>query len=294
MIKRTLFFENKASLTTHDEQLCIKTATKTTTVPIEDIGYVVIENPETYVSIPLLNKLSANNVAIIFCDEKHMPASLLLNLNTHYLQQELFRNQINAKEPLKKQLWQQIIKAKISNQAQLLEYGGNTSHPLASYSKNVLSGDTDNREGAAAAYYWKHLFEFDFKRERKGEFPNLFLNYGYIVLRAAVARALSGSGLLPTLGIHHHNRYNAFCLADDIMEPFRPLIDAKVLYILQNYDEQELTTEIKIELLSVLTQTVYYQDNESPLMVALHTTCTSLQQCYSGKIRKISYPQLWN
>jgi len=294
MIKRTLFFENKAALTTQNEQLIIKTETKEATVPIEDIGYVVIEHQEIYVSLPLLNKLIANNVAVIFCDGKHMPSSMLFNLNGHYIQQELFSNQLNASEPLKKQLWQQTIKAKITNQASLLELCGKNHHPLHHYASKVLSGDSDNREGAAAAYYWKHLFDFEFNRERNGEFPNLFLNYGYIVLRAAVARTLTGSGLLPTLGIHHHNRYNAFCLADDIMEPYRPLVDAKVLSIIQKYHDQELTTAIKADLLSVLTQTVYFEDRESPLMVALNITANSLQQCFSGKKRMIIYPKLWN
>ena len=166
---------------------------------------------------------------------------MLLNLNSHYMQQEHFKNQINASEPLKKHLWQQIIKLKIENQAILLEKETNHKNaPLRFYASKVLSGDTDNREAVAASYYWKHLFSFDFKRERFGIYPNLFLNYGYTILRAAVARALSGSGMLTTLGIHHHNKYNAFCLADDIMEPFRPLIDAKVIEIMQNFKEQEL------------------------------------------------------
>jgi CRISPR-associated protein Cas1 len=294
MLKRTLFFEKKASLTTQNEQLCINTEAKNINVPIEDIGFIVIEHPETYISIPLLSRLSAQNVAVIFCDEKHMPASMLLNLNSHYLQQEHFTYQINASEPLKKQLWQQIIKAKIKNQGLLLNKNNKPQHPLDYYSDKVLSGDSDNREGAAAAYYWKHLFDFEFTRDRNGGFPNLFLNYGYIVLRAAVARALSGSGLLPTLGIHHHNRYNAFCLADDIMEPYRPLIDAKVLDILNKQPEKELSTAIKAELLQVLVQTVYFDESESPLMVAIHRTATSLQYCFSGKQRKINYPQLWN
>ncbi len=294
MIKRTLFFENKAALTTKNEQLFIKTETRTSTVPIEDIGFMVIEHPETYISIPLLTKLSDNNVAVVFCDEKHMPVSMLLNLSTHFLQQELFRQQINASEPLKKQLWQQLIKAKITNQAHLLDIQEINGHPLAHYASKVLSGDTDNREGAAAAYYWKNIFNFKFSRARNGEYPNLFLNYGYIVLRAAVARALSGSGLLPTLGIHHHNRYNAFCLADDIMEPFRPLVDAQVIEIMANYKERELTTAIKAELLQVLSKTVYFENYESPLMVALSYTASSLQQCFAGKQKKINYPLLWN
>lgn len=294
MLKRTLFFGSKCHLTTKHEQIVIKTDSRETTVPIEDVGFVVIEHQESYVSMPLLAKLSENNVAVIFCDKKHMPVSMLLNLDSHHLQQELFRNQIQASEPLKKQLWQQVVKKKIENQSVLLQKVGQENTPLNYYASKVLSGDTDNREGAAAAYYWKHLFAFKFKRERFGEFPNLFLNYGYIVLRAAVARALAGSGLLCTLGIHHHNKYNAFCLADDIMEPYRPLVDAKVLEVLKNYDEKELKTPIKAELLKVLTETVYFKDNKSPLMVALATTASSLQQCFLGKRKKLSYPDLWN
>ncbi|WP_218599076.1 type II CRISPR-associated endonuclease Cas1 [Polaribacter sp. NJDZ03] len=294
MIKRTLFFSNKYSLTTKLEQLVVKNEKKEIkTVPIEDIGFIVIENQETYISVPALSKLAANNVSVIFCDNKHMPQSMLLNLDNHHIQQELFKHQINATEPLKKQLWQQIIKYKIENQALLLEKQGKINTPLNHYKTKVLSGDIDNREGVAAAYYWKHIFDFNFKRERVGVYPNLFLNYGYIVLRAAVARALSGSGLLNTLGIHHHNKYNAFCLADDIMEPYRPLIDAKVLEIINKYDEHDLITPIKLDLLSVLTQTVYFEDKKSPLMVALSRTTSSLQQCYAGKNRKILYPKLW-
>lgn len=294
MIKRTLFFGNKCSLTTKNEQLFIKTELKETSVPIEDIGFVVIEHHESYLSIPALNKLSENNVAVIFCDNKHMPSSMLLNLNAHHIQHEIFKTQIEASEPLKKQLWQQTIKAKITNQGHLLDKINKTQHPLKYYAANVLSGDSDNREAGAAAFYWKNLFDFDFKRERFGDYPNSFLNYGYIVLRAAVARALSGSGLLNTLGIHHKNKYNAFCLADDIMEPYRPLVDAKVLQIIEKYSDKELTTEIKTELLSVLTETVYFDDRVSPLMVALATTTSSLQQCFAGSTRKIIYPKLWN
>ncbi len=294
MLKKTLFFQNKCSLTTKYEQLVIKSTNRDTTIPIEDIGFIVIENQESYISIPALSKLTSNNVSVIFCDNKHMPTSMLLNLDSHYIQQQVFKNQINASEPLKKQLWQQIIKAKIENQAMHLSINNKSNTPLEFYASKVLSGDTDNREAVAAAYYWKHLFDFDFKRERYGNYPNLFLNYGYIILRAAVARALSGSGLLNTLGIHHHNKYNAFCLADDIMEPYRPLVDSKVIEIMQKYNEQELTPQIKAELLQVLTKTVYFKDKKSPLMVGLTTTTSSLQQCFMGKTRKIIYPKLWN
>ena len=294
MIKRTLFFGNKCSLTTKYEQLNIKILDKETSVPIEDIGFIIIENQEVYISIPALSKLSSNNVSVIFCNNKHMPQSMLLNIESHHLQQEHFKNQINASEPLKKQLWQQIIKAKILNQSIVLEKLNINTNPLKYYATKVLSGDSDNREAVAASYYWKHLFDFEFKRERYGTYPNLFLNYGYTILRAAVARAISGSGLLNTLGIHHHNRYNAFCLADDIMEPYRPLIDAKVLEIIKKYDEQDLILPIKAALLKTLTQTVYFEDRKSPLIVVVSTTTSSLQKCFSGTSRKIIYPNLWN
>lgn len=294
MLKKTLFFGNKASINTRLEQLIIKTEERETTVPIEDVGFVVIEHPEIYISITTLSKLIQNNVAVIFCDQKHMPCSMLLNLDGHHLQQEIFRNQLNASEPLKKQLWQQTIKTKIRHQAALLKKMDKPYKVMHFHESKVLSGDTDNREGAAAAHYWKHIFDFDFKRERFGDYPNPFLNYGYIILRAAVARALSGSGLLCTLGIHHHNKYNAFCLADDIMEPYRPLVDAKVIEIMQEFDDRELTVEIKAALLSVLTETVYFEDMKSPLMVALSRTASSLQHCFAGTGRKMNYPLLWN
>lgn len=301
MIKRTLFITSKVTLTTKLEQLIIKNEAKVSSVPIEDIGFVVIESQQSYVSIPALNKLTKNNVSVIFCDGKHMPFGMLFNLEGHHLQHEHFKNQINASEPLKKQIWQQVVKEKIKNQAKHLKQIYNNENPLDYYARNVLSGDTDNREGAAARYYWQHIFDFNFTRERTGVYPNLFLNYGYIVLRAAVARALSGCGMLNTLGIHHHNRYNAFCLADDIMEPYRIVVDMKVKEIIEKYPEQELTTEIKMELLQVLTQTVYFENlndqrklTKSPLMIALNTTCVSLQKCFAGESRKIIYPQLWN
>ena len=293
MLKRTLYFSNKCYLSTKFEQLIIKSESREVTVPIEDVGFVVIESQETSLSIPLLNKLIDYNVAVVFCDSKHLPKSMLLNLDGHHLQQELFANQIVATEPLKKQLWQQIIKQKISNQSALLKNIGVENTPLNYYAAKVLSGDADNREAVAAAYYWKHIFDFDFKRERFGDFPNSFLNYGYAILRAGVARALAGSGLLNTLGIHHHNKYNAFCLADDVMEPYRPLVDAKVLEVIKNYEERELTTAIKMELLGVLTETVFFDGNKTTLMVAIGRTSSSLQQCYSGEKRKINYPKLW-
>jgi CRISPR-associated protein Cas1 len=223
-----------------------------------------------------------------------MPNGMFLNLNSHHIQQEIFKNQIDASAPLKKQLWQQTIKQKIKHQGILLEKITGNKNKFEYLASNVLSGDSTNMEAVAANFYWKSFFKIDFKRERFGNYPNNFLNYGYAILRAATARALSGSGLLNTLGIHHKNKYNAFALADDIMEPFRPIVDEVVYTIMQHYDEQELNTEIKSVLLEMLTRTVYFKNEKSTLMVALQKTASSLQQCYSGKRKKIKYPNLWN
>jgi len=294
MIKKTLFFSNKCSITTSNEQLVIASENRNTTIPIEDIGFIVIDHNETYISIPALNKLITNNCACIICDAKHLPNGMLLNLNSHHIQQEIFKYQIEASKPLKKQLWQQTVVEKIRNQGLLLKTITGSENKFEYLTSKVLSGDTSNMEGVAAAFYWKSFFSIDFKRERFGNYPNNFLNFGYAILRAATARALSGSGLLNTLGIHHKSKYNAFALADDIMEPFRPLVDEAVHHIMQHYDEQELNTEIKSILLEVLTRTVYFKNEKSPLMVALQKTSSSLQQCYSGKRKKIKYPKLWN
>ncbi len=292
MLKKTLLFSNKCSLTTKHEQLVIKSEKINRTIPIEDIGFIIIDNLEIYISISTLNKLVENNTAVIICNKIHLPNGMFLNLNSPHIQQELFKHQINASIPLKKKLWQQTVIEKISNQGILLNKITNKTNTLNFLASKVLSGDTSNMEAVAASFYWKSFFEIDFKRERFGNYPNNFLNYGYAILRAATARALSGSGLLNTLGIHHKSKYNAFALADDIMEPYRPLVDEATYTIIQHYDEQELNTEIKSILLQVLTRTVYFKDEKSTLMVALQKTANSLQQCYTGKRKKIKYPKL--
>lgn len=303
MLKKTILLENKSSITTKHSQLVIKSETKEGMIPIEDIGFLVLDNPEIYLSIPAMNLLIENNTAVIVCSTNHLPNGMFLNLNSHHIQQEIFRNQIEASIPLKKQLWQQTIIEKITNQGILLERITKSKNSFEFLAGKVLSGDTTNMEGAAASQYWKSFFDNSeselsmrtgFKRERFGDYPNNFLNYGYAILRAATARALSGSGLLNTLGIHHKSKYNAFALADDIMEPFRPIVDEKVYQLIQDYDEQELNTLLKSELLQILTRTVYFKDEKSPLMVGLQKTASSLQQCFTGERKKIKYPKLWS
>ncbi|MDD3004895.1 type II CRISPR-associated endonuclease Cas1 [Flavobacterium sp.] len=299
MLKKTLLIENKSSVTSKNQQLLIKTEIRESTIPIEDIGFLILDHPEIYISIPTMNILIENNSALIICGRNHLPNGLFMNLNSHHIQQEIFRNQINASVPLKKQLWQQTIVEKIKNQGLLLQHLTKSKNNFEFLASKVLSGDTTNMEGVAAQIYWKDFplpqqENNGFKRERFGDYPNHFLNYGYAILRGATARALSGSGLLNTLGIHHKSKYNAFALADDIMEPFRPIVDEKVYEIMKTHPEQELNTTIKAELLQILTRTVYFKDEKSPLMVALQKTASSLQQCYSGDRKKIKYPKLWN
>jgi len=294
MLKKSILIENKAAINTRNLQLIIKTDQRESSIPIEDIGVLVLDHREIFISMTAMSHLVQNNCAVVICNQKHMPCGMFLNLESHHIQQEIFRNQIEASAPLKKQLWQQTTVEKIQNQGMLLERLTGKENHFRHLASKVLSGDTSNMEGVAAAAYWKSFFQVSFKRERFGDYPNNFLNYGYAILRGATARALSGSGLLNTLGIHHRNKYNAYALADDIMEPYRPVVDEKVNELMLQYEEQELNTKIKSELIQLLTRTVYFENEKSPLMVALQKTASSLQQCYTGKRKKIKYPKLWN
>lgn len=295
MIKRTLHFSNPAYLSTKNEQLVVSYPEEDEpdkTVPIEDIGFVVLENPQITISNRLLEKLIYNNAAIINCNQQHLPVGLLMPLTGNSEQNERLRIQLEASLPLKKNLWQQTVQAKILNQAALLKNRGIECQNMIYWSKEVTSGDKQNHEARAAAYYWKNVFDIDnFNRYRHGEPPNNLLNYGYAILRAVCARALVSSGLLPTLGIHHANKYNAYCLADDIMEPYRPFVDEVVCYIVDSCDTyDELNTELKKELLVIPAIDVVIDGMKSPLMVAMSRTTNSLFQCFAGNSRKLLYP----
>ena len=310
MIKRTLCFTNPAYLSLKNEQLVIKLpevegnaslpeafkADAIRTVPIEDIGIVILDNSRLTITHGVLEKLLENNCAVVTCDSNHLPVGMLLPLCANSTQTERMRHQIDASQPLKKQLWQQTIVAKIQNQAAVLNtIRGCEVRNMQKWATEVKSGDSDNLEARAAVYYWQNAFPSipNFVRNRDGDAPNNLLNYGYAILRAIVARALAGSGLLPTLGIHHRNKYNAYCLADDVMEPYRPYVDRLVMEIFDKYpDSSELTKELKAELLRIPVLDVVINGKRSPLMVAVSTTTSSLQKCYSGEIRKIAYPTI--
>lgn len=295
MIKRTLFFENPAYLSTKNEQLVVtypQAGQETRTVAIEDIGVVVLENQQITITNGLLEKLTLNNVALINCSQQHLPIGLLMPLSGHTEQSERFKHQINASTPLKKNLWQQTISAKITNQAGLLKERGIPMRRMELWAKEVTSGDALNHESRAAVYYWGKLIQIeDFTRGREGKAPNNLLNYGYAILRALTARALVSSGLLPTLGIFHRNKYNAYCLADDIMEPYRPYVDLIVTHIMDNEDTyEELTIDIKKQLLSIVSIDVNIDGRNSPLLVAMSRTTSSLAACFEGSSRRILYP----
>ena len=297
MIKQTLYFGNPAYLSLKDRQLVIRLPDKDQSItrPIEDIGVVIVDNKQITLTSGLIEALLGNNCALITCDSSHLPVGLMLPLCGNTTQTERFRHQLSASLPLKKQLWQQTISQKIANQAQVLkECFGVEVGNMVSWSKNVKSGDSDNLEARAAAYYWRNMFDDEdvFIRDREGEPPNNLLNYGYAILRAIVARGLVSSGLLPTLGIHHHNRYNAYCLADDIMEPYRPYVDELVVNIRKEFDNTDfLDKEIKTRLLSIPTIEVRINNHRRPLMVAVTETTASLYKCFSGELRKIAYPE---
>lgn len=297
MIKRTLYFGNPAYLKTKNEQLIIslKDSEEEKQVPIEDIGVLILDHSQITITQPTLSRLLHNNTAVITCDETHHPVGLFLNLDGHTLQSQRFKAQLEASVPLKKQLWQQTVEAKILNQAALLKQERSENKLLLNLAKNIKSGDAGNCEAQAATFYWKNIFpEFlQFRRFREGEPPNNLLNYGYAVLRAVVARNLVGSGLLPTLGIFHRNQYNAYCLADDIMEPYRSYVDKVVCDIIRmNGKFLDMTMKMKEQLLSIPAMDVMLNNEKSPLMVAVQKTTASLARCFEGKARKILYPEM--
>ena len=297
MIKRTLYFGNPAYLKTANEQLVIEMhdSGESKSSPIEDIGLLILDHQQITITQALMAKLLANNTAVITCDHTHHPTGMWLSLDGHTLQSQKFQAQIEASIPLKKQLWQQTIICKIENQAALLGQQREENKLLLTYAREVKSGDSENHEARAAAYYWKRIFPdfLEFRRERYGPPPNNLLNYGYAILRALVARGLVASGMLPTLGIHHRNQYNAYCLADDIMEPYRPFVDKVVCQIIRgNGKFLEMTPLMKRTLLEIPSMDVQLDRQKSPLMNAVQRTTASLAKCFEGKGRKILYPEM--
>ena len=295
MLKRTIYIGNPAYLKLKDNQLQIvdpESKELKGSVPIEDMGFLVLDHPQITLSHPVILLLQQHNVAIISCDESHLPLGLMLPISGHVEHSERLKHQINCSEPLRKQLWKQTVEAKIFQQKEVLRKRNIEHESLLKYMNEVKSDDSTNMEGIAAQYYWKQLFD-DFTRERKGDAPNNFLNFGYAVLRSMVARALVSSGLHPTIGIFHRNKYNAYCLADDVMEPYRPYVDALVVdWMQQPQATHVLDKEAKTYLLQLATKDVIINGLQRPLMTALSITTSSLCKCFMGESRVIHYPMM--
>lgn len=295
MLKRTIYIGNPSYLKLKDHQLKIEDIQSKETkgsVPIEDLGFLVLDHYQITISHQLILALQQNNVAIISCDESHLPFGLMLPMNGHVAHSERLKHQINISEPLRKQLWKQTVEAKIFQQKALLTKYGYTEKPMQNYLNNVKPGDITNMEGIAAQYYWRQLFD-NFTRERDGDAPNNFLNFGYAILRSMVARALVSSGLNPTIGIFHRNKYNPYCLADDIMEPYRPYVDELVLeWINKPFRPTEMDKQAKAHLLQIATKDVKIDGLTRPLLVALSHTTSSLYKCMIGEQRVIRFPEM--
>lgn len=296
MIKRTLYFGNPATLSVRNSQLCIKKSPEEEhTIPVEDIGIVFADHPQVVFTQSVITSLQENNAVIVWCGSNHMPVSMSLPVFANDTFSEKVRYQIEASEPLKKQLWRQTVSAKIRNQAWVLRNLGIKNLQLDKMVPRVTSGDPENFEGQAAAIYWHCILNnHGVTRGRFDGGPNVLFNYGYAVLRAVIARSLVGSGCLPVLGIHHSNKYNPYCLADDIMEPFRPVVDRYILSYMELVGSHDgfLSKEDKAWLLKIPVIDITIEGKDSPLMVGAQRTTASLVKCYQGKARKILYPDL--
>ncbi len=298
MIKRSIYIESECHLSIENEQLKIsnKSTGELNSLPVEDLGFIMLDNRMITYTHCALQKFAEYNIATIICDEKHLPISMLNPLIGHSTQTATYKSQLNSSESIKNNLWKQTIIAKIKNQAKVLKNNGKESIFLNNLVKNVKSGDSNNREAIAAKHYWKELFDIpNFKREREGIYPNSLLNYSYSIIRAGIARALIASGLLPTIGIHHQNKYNYMCLADDIMEPYRPFADAFVYqFIKDNPEIHSINKDFKLQALKVLTSDVKMRNLIRPMMIAFSYTTSSLAKCIDGKQKLINFPEITN
>ena len=296
MITRSIYIGSPAYLKLKDEQMYIMEPSSNQMkgkVSVEDLGLLMLDHFQITISHQLIQKMMGNNVVVVSCDAHHLPHGIMLPLYGHTEHSDRIKDQLQASEPLKKQLWKQTVECKIENQKEVLRRLGNYYEPMMNYQNNVKSGDSTNMEGIAAQHYWKYLISLDFLRQRFGESPNQFFNFGYAVLRSIVARSIVETGLLPVLGIFHKNKYNPYCLADDLMEPYRPFVDWLVMdWLTKNPEIKELTKEFKAHLLQVATKDVWIDGKKRPLLVAVKTTASSLYKCYKGEKRLISYPEL--
>lgn len=295
MIKRIVeISESGRRLSVRYGQLVVKGDGEQRSIPCEDIGVLLVDHQAVSYTHSVFTELLRYGAAVVLCAGNHHPAGMLLALEGNTIQTERFRAQIEANGPLKKRLWKQIVRAKIRHQALVLGRGGEGYKGLMELRRQVRSGDAANIEARASRLYWEYFISgIRFRRDREGAGPNNLLNYGYMVMRAAVARALVSAGLHPSIGIHHRNRYNAFCLADDIVEPFRGFVDRKVKEIAEGGDfDGELDQRMKARLLEILYEEVSVGGVKGPLMVRLHAVAASLVRVFEGEQREIDLPKL--
>lgn len=294
MIRRTLEVGSKARLRVKLNQLIVHNDEGEQTIPFEDIGFLILDNPQIICSQSVFRHCARENVALIVTDERHLPTAILLPLDVHSTQGKIMRIQASTPEQVQNMIWQQIIQAKISMQAAVL----NAVHDLKSarlerLAKTVQPGDATNHESQASRIYFKSLFGKDFKRDQSGSNNiNILLNYGYTLMRAACSRALMGAGLHPAFGVHHHNQYNVFCLADDVMEPLRPIVDRCVVELSQAETSTGLNRETKGDLLALLSAPVLMKKRQRPLMSALAIYCASLRKILEKQKGKLSIPSM--
>jgi len=304
MIKKIVeISRERTSLSIKYGQLLVKQdGQQANSIPCEDIGVLLVDNQATNYTHSVFTELLKYGAAVVLCDGSHLPTGMLLPIESNSIQTERYAQQITVKEPIKKKFWQQIVRAKIRHQAKLVKDDAETYKILTAMISKVRSGDPDNIEAQASRRFWQAYIQgigstsltlADFRRDAEGKPPNNLLNYGYMVVRAAVARAICSAGLLPSVGLHHRNRYNAFCLADDLVEPFRGFVEAKVKEIVQSgEDYEELTQAIKARLLEVLYEEVEIAGFKGPLMVGLHRTAASLMRCFAGEQKEIDLPKI--
>lgn len=296
MIARTLCFSSKGKLSLRYEQLVWTGSDGVErTVPIEDVGFVILESEQIQITSALLQFLVEKNVAVVVCDASHTPSAQLIPYAAHTTTAEHMEAQLAASEAVCGRLWRQVCRQKILNQAKLMERlkKGDVER-MRELAESVKNGDPANCEGQAARIYFQALGPEGFTRDREGVWPNAPLNYGYAILRAAVARAIVGSGLACFCGIHHHNRYNAFALADDIMEPYRPFVDQYIFSGVRPFDFpiDEITKDMRARLLQMLACDVRLDGYKRPLMVALSYTTASFVRAFKKEASELVLPEM--
>lgn len=296
MIRKTLEFSTPGTrLSVSHRQLVIARPDQPkVTRPIEDLGVVIVDDVQaTYTQSVFLELLDAG-ATVLVSGRNHLPVGIMLPLDAHHVQTERHRAQVAAKEPVKKRVWQALIRAKIMQQAAVLTHFTGGHAGLAHMAGRVRSGDPDNLEARAAQRYWPRLFGSVFRRDRDADGVNALLNYGYAVIRAAVARAIVAAGLIPTLGVHHRNRSNPFCLADDLFEPYRPYVDWRVKLLVSDETSPppDLSQkETRAALLSLFNETVQVDERRLPLLYAIQAGAASLCRALTGGDRSLTLPE---